>query len=142
MQITFDGIAKGYAVDRVAELLEMRGYHNYLVNFSGNMRWRGQSIDKKPWNIAVWDPAQKKITPIPSREQGAIATSGNEHQSGHLIDPRTTKPITSGPQSVSAIGPSAAICDVLSTTFFIQTESERQAVIKALVGQYQAIVTP
>lgn len=136
VEITFDGIAKGYAVDKVSEHLEALGYRNYLVNFSGNMRWRGRRADNGFWAISMWNPVTKNTIPLEGTESGAIATSGPEHRGKHIMDPRDF----SFPElysSVSAIGPSAAICDVLSTTLYALDEKTADTMLKIEYSDYK-----
>lgn len=121
MALSFDGIAKGYAVDVVAESLPPN-ISGYLLNFSGNMRWQGRKPNG-PWKIAAWNPVKRQVIPLEVGEQGAIASSGPEHAHfdpkqkwHHLIDPKTLKPMNYY-SSVTVIGETAMECDVLSTSF-------------------------
>lgn len=121
MALTFDGVAKGYAVDRVAEALPP-SVKGYLLNFSGNMRWSGRK-PQGPWTVGVWNPVLQTVIKIEVGESGAIASSGPErahfdsHQKWHhIINPKTLRP----PQyysSVTVVASSAMECDILSTTF-------------------------
>ncbi|MEY4617725.1 MAG: ApbE family lipoprotein [Pseudomonadota bacterium] len=131
MALTFDGVAKGYAVDRVAEALT-NNIDGYLLNFSGNMRWYGEKPEG-PWKIAVWNPVARSLISLAPTTSGAIASSGSEHVHydsnsmwHHLIDPKTLRP-SNRYQSVTVVGSRAMECDILSTTFFVLelTEARR-----------------
>lgn len=146
MMITLDGIAKGYAVDEVADFWEAQGFHNYLVNFSGNMRWKGQNLKGRLWKIQVWDPERKRGLNLPLPKAGAIASSSAEHVHysenqawHHIIDPRTLKPAMKW-QSATAIGPRAALCDAFSTTFFVLGEQDIRELIKTSYPKYSAVL--
>lgn len=123
--IDLSAIAKGYAVDKVAELLEQRGHLNYLVDIGGEMRIKGNKIDNKPWRIAVEKPisgtraVQKVIIP----GDNAVATSGDYRnyfevdgvRYSHTIDPMTGWPIDHKLVSVTVVHPSAMTADGLAT---------------------------
>ena len=49
----------------------------------------------------------------------ALATSGNYHQPGHIIDPRTRQPVKRPPSSVSVIAPDCATADAWATALFV-----------------------
>jgi thiamine biosynthesis lipoprotein len=147
MKITLDGVAKGYAVDEVVALIEQAGVPNYLVNFSGNMRWKGEKEAKTPWKIASWDPVGQKIVSFAAAHSGSVASSGPEHASfsedrkwHHLIDPESLKPARVWAQT-TVRGPSAALCDVLSTATFVMSEAEiRQMIAKNYPGYQVRVV--
>lgn len=142
MMITFDGIAKGYAVDQIANQLQKQGINNFLINFSGNMRWQGRREDSKYWQIAIWNPITQEAQKLIETESGAIASSGTDrnHYSKdqkwhHIINPRTLKPADTILAS-SALGPSAMICDLLSTGLFIFSKTEREEIFKKNYPEY------
>ena len=86
-RLDLGGIGKGYAVDRVAELLAVAG--PCLVNAGGDLAVRGGS-----WPVGVTDELTLELT------RGGIATSGrdrrrwirNGEERHHLIDPATGLP--------------------------------------------------
>jgi thiamine biosynthesis lipoprotein len=121
MQITLDGIAKGYAVDFISDKLTQAEYTDYLINFSGNMRWSGNNSKGWPWQVLAWDRPSKGLKPVDTTKYKAISTSGNEHQSGHIINPLTLEPINNK-NPISVLGQSATECDALSTAEFVREE--------------------
>ncbi len=143
MKVTLDGIAKGYAVDLIAEYIESQNVKNYLLNFSGNMRWRGRRVDGEFWRIAIWDFLNQKKIDLPAMDRGAIASSGAEYNFisedrrwHHIINPKTYRP----PVHIlvaAAIGPSAAICDILSTTLFIWPDKQRRKILPSEYPEYK-----
>lgn len=129
MKLTLDGVGKGYAVDQVAKIIESAGFSRYLLNFSGNMRWRGLRGDGKSWQLARWNPVRQKVEKIKVGLFGVIASSGPEinHYSEdliwhHIIDPNTLRPPMLWSQ-VTVLGAgenvTAMDCDILSTATFI-----------------------
>ncbi|MFN9065599.1 MAG: FAD:protein FMN transferase, partial [Bdellovibrionales bacterium] len=143
MQITLDGIAKGYAVDEVSEILLIKGFKNHLVNFSGNMRWRGSPPGAKYWKVSLWNYKTKQAIQFFEKPQGAIASSGAEHASyskdqlwNHILDPRQLAP----PKlwlTTSVMGPEAQVCDALSTAAFVMTEEEIKLTFNKYFSEYQ-----
>jgi thiamine biosynthesis lipoprotein len=97
MGITLDGIAVGFIVDRVSELLLSRGIKNHLINASGDIRTRGAKEDGSPWTVAIQDPWKRKTYPdVVHMGDGAISTSGNyeiyydrEKMFHHIVNPKT-----------------------------------------------------
>ena len=123
--IDFSSIAKGYAVDRVAELLEQQGITSYLVEVGGEMRLKGLKPDGKAWTVAVEKPVsnRREVQLIFSPGDMGMATSGdyrnyfeeNGIRYSHSIDPVTAKPITHKLASVTILHKSAATADALAT---------------------------
>ena len=122
VMITLDGVAKGYAVDKIADLMEAHSIYNYIVNFSGNMRVKGKQMDGTLWKIAILDPLTHQDILIELKNE-SIASSGIDYASyskdkkwHHLINPKTLRPANTL-VTATIVGPSAAMCDVLSKTF-------------------------
>ncbi len=129
VSIDLSGIAKGFAVDRVAEHLEDRGVRNYMVDVGGEVRARGRNPDGKPWQIAVESPATDarsiyQVIPLDGR---AVATSGDYRnyferdgvRYSHILDPRSGRPITHRLASVSVVGPSCMRADAWATALMV-----------------------
>ena len=52
--LDFNAIAKGYGVDVIANFLEEKGIHNYLVEIGGEIHAGGKNAEKqKPWKVGV-----------------------------------------------------------------------------------------
>lgn len=127
--VDLSAIAKGYAVDRIAALLDEANVVNYLVEVGGELRARGHNAHGEPWSIAVERPAsnQRSVQKLIRLGDGAIATSGDyrnyfEHAGqrySHSIDPRTGSPVTHELASVTVIGESAMLVDALATAFTV-----------------------
>jgi thiamine biosynthesis lipoprotein len=118
-------IAKGYAVDRVADALSSLGYRDHLVEVGGEIRARGQRLDGGVWRVAIERPdagARDVFEILPLRDV-ALATSGdyrNFYESAgrrysHTIDPRTARPIEHALASVSVLHRDAVYADALAT---------------------------
>jgi len=129
IRIDLSGIAKGFAVDRLAELLEAQGVAHYLVEIGGELRARGLSARRRAWRIGVERPiaGRRAVQRIVALGAGAIATSGNyriffDHDStrySHIIDPRSGEPVGHALASVTVISPSTMRADALSTALMV-----------------------
>lgn len=147
MYVDLSAIAKGFAVDEVARLLDDRRIVSYLVEIGGELRARGSKPDGSPWKVAIEQPlpGERSAQSIVALRDTAIATSGdyrNYVEKGgkrysHTIDPRTGRPIAHGLASVSVITASAMRADALATAIMVLGPEEgfRLAVGEALAVQ-------
>lgn len=127
--LDLSAVAKGYAVDEIAELLNGQGVENYLVEIGGEVRGRGLSADGNPWRIAIERPgsAETATDMIISLDVGAVATSGsyrnvytrNGKTYSHIIDPRTGAPVEHSLVSVTVLAKSAMEADGLATALMV-----------------------
>jgi len=119
VQIDLGGIGKGYAVDRVAELL--RDWSIDVALISGGYS-SVLALDappgKKGWPLTMTNPAgDKEILARPFLKNGALSGSGVQ-KGGHIIDPRTAQAVE-GRRAAWSSAPDAATADALSTAFMI-----------------------
>lgn len=114
----FSGIAKGYGVDLIAEMLRRNGVENFLIEIGGDIAGYGKNAQGEPWAIML-EPTQH----ILHLTSGAVATSGNyrkhygEH--GHIIDPRSGRPTRTGLPAVSVVAPTCMIADAIATACMV-----------------------
>lgn len=121
--ITLNGIAQGYATDRVVDLLRRAGVETTLVDM-GEIRALGARPDSTPWRIGLADAEQPgRISESIALVDRAVATSAATGfrfdpagRFNHLFDPRTGRSQSSY-RSVSVIAPTATEADALSTGF-------------------------
>ncbi len=123
--IDLSALAKGYAVDRVADYLQEKGVSNYLVELGGEVRVRGCATPRRSWRVGIEMPAQgtRRSQRILRLEEGAVATSGDYrnyflHQGSrysHTLDPTTGFPVTHSLASVTVVAPSALRADAMAT---------------------------
>lgn len=132
--LDFGAIAKGYAVDRVAEILEKIGIKHYIIEIGGEVRVLGLNPEDNPWQIGIVKPQtsndiqssdlQDKIIEL---TEGSVATSGNynniRHINGksysHTIDPFSASPRLSDILSATVIAPQCAVADAYATAFMV-----------------------
>ncbi len=129
MGIDVGGIGKEYAVDRVFEMGRARGLRDLMVDFGHDLRLCGEPPEGGPWRVGLEDPLH------PGRCWGgvvvtdhAVTTSGDYARGfqtpdgrtmGHILDPRTGRPVANGCRSVSVIAPTCTEAGMLATTAFI-----------------------
>ncbi len=139
VELNLGSIGKGYALDRAAEVLTAAGVSDFLIH-GGNssVLARGACVQpdhEEAWSIGLPHPYRRseRIGQIRLRDQ-ALSTSGSatqffEHQGrrlGHILDPRTAEPVE-GVLSATALAPTAAEADALSTAFYILGRQEVEA---------------
>ncbi|NJL27850.1 MAG: FAD:protein FMN transferase, partial [Thermoanaerobaculia bacterium] len=123
-------IAKGYAVDQVAEALLEKGISDFMVEVGGEVRTGGRNGEGKGWRIGIEHPKMargvvERIVPLAGM---AMATSGDyrnfQELSGaeritHIIDPRSGHPVHHRLTSVTVLRPTCAEADALATAFMV-----------------------
>ncbi|MCF2949051.1 FAD:protein FMN transferase [Paraglaciecola aquimarina] len=125
LYVDLSTIAKGYGVDRLAEILQQYNIHNFLVEVGGEMRLSGKKSNGQDWRVAIEKPLTKEraVERIISVGNNAIATSGdyrnyyeeNGIRYSHLIDPTTAYPINHNLVSVTVVHSSSMTADGLAT---------------------------
>ena len=132
--IDLSAIAKGYAVDQIATILDQYGLHNYLIEIGGELKAKGRASHGEFWRIGIETPhlERSNIQDIISLDNIAVATSGNyrnfiEYEGkiySHVIDPRTSKPIQHNLTSVTVIDKNAARADAWATALLVLGPNE------------------
>jgi len=125
LDLNLSGVAKGYAVDRIAMALDRLGYGNYLVEVGGEVRCKGKNLKGESWRVAVEKPLDhaRDIYRVVSLKDATMSTSGDYRnfynlegqRVSHTIDPRSGKPVAHNLASVSVIHESCMIADALAT---------------------------
>lgn len=146
VRINLGGIAKGYAVERGAELLRELGIAHAIVTAGGDSRLVGDRHGQ-PWMIGIQDPRNESLVAIRlPLENEAISTSGDYEryfdEAGiryhHIIQPETGEP-AKGMHSATIVGPDAVITDALSTSVFIMGVEKGLTLVSTL-PDYEGIV--
>ena len=124
LEVDLSAVAKGYAVDRVAEMVAARGHDRFMVEVGGEVAARGTNLRGVPWRIAIERPTvEGGIQDVLSLERGAMATSGDYRNVrevdgrllSHTIDPRTGYPVNHRLTSVTVVAGSCLEADGLAT---------------------------
>jgi len=129
--INLGSIGKGFAIDRAVELIRAHWWPTSALVHGGRSSLfalgspPGRFGDR--WKVALRNPfrADRPLGILNLRNRG-MGTSGTDFQRfesggrvfGHILDPRTGRPAF-GPASVTALAPTAAEADALSTAFYL-----------------------
>lgn len=120
LALDFSGIAKGYAVDAVADSLAALGIGHALIEIGGELVGRGVRPDGDPWWVDLESPPGVTLPQLRIALHGiAVATSGDYRRGGHSIDPRTGRSTTNAVHSVSVIHRSAMLADAWATALTV-----------------------
>lgn len=138
LYLDLSAIAKGFAVDKVADTLAAQGVEDYLINIGGELRGAGKSQAGSAWRVGVEKPQiQGGVQQIVQLTNTAIATSGDyrnfvvldgQHFS-HTISPDTFKPVLQKLASVSVLSARCSTADALATALLSMGEERAQAFI-------------
>ena len=114
--VDLSAIGKGFAVDRVGEKLRSLGIHDFVFEIGGEVL-----AGDGEWMVEIERPqaGKREIARSITLRRRALATSGNYHQPGHLIDPRTRLPVRRPPSSVSVLADDCATADAWATALFV-----------------------
>ncbi|MBB6460021.1 FAD:protein FMN transferase [Flammeovirga kamogawensis] len=132
VELDFSAIAKGYAVDIVADLLRERNISNFMVEIGGEVVCSGKNEKGKLWKIGIDNPrfsesGKNQISIIVELDNKALATSGNYRnfyikegkKYAHTLDPRTGFPVQHSLLSASVFTPSCMASDAYATAFMV-----------------------
>lgn len=143
--LDFGSIAKGYAVDEIAKLLNQKGIENYLIEIGGEVR-AGGTNKGHAWKVGISLPAPgvqaDRILGALELHDRAIATSGDYRNFrtldgktySHEIDPRTGRPVRNDVASVSVIADTAVFADGLATALMVMGEEKGLDLVNRLPG--------
>ncbi len=134
-RLDFNSIAKGYTVDKLAEIVVQMGGENYLVDIGGEINCTGVNPQGEGWRVGIESPIdgdmsgehlQKRLRIEPQSVMRGVATSGNYRrfyigENGekicHTIDPRTGLSKPSRLLSATVVARTCALADGYATMF-------------------------
>jgi thiamine biosynthesis lipoprotein len=130
LRADLSAVAKGYAVDRVAEALLGLGETRLMVEVGGEVRTAGRNARSEPWRIGIERPVagpgrgMQRLVPLSDL---SIATSGGYRNYRdvdgqrliHILDPRLGRPVSHALASVSVVAPSCTRADGLATALLV-----------------------
>ena len=138
VRVDFSAIAKGFAIDRMADVLDEASCSAYLIEFGGEAKAFGRAPDSGPWRVGVESPGDDWRSPIVLRiEDGAVATTGDYRQLreptaaermllpagqtriSHIVDPRSGLPVGHALASVTVVAEEAMFADAYATALFV-----------------------
>jgi thiamine biosynthesis lipoprotein len=143
IQLNFNALAKGYAVDKVAEYMVGKGYKDCVVDIGGEIVARGKKYHDQEWNIGIQTPTKTRDGEMRSDQSfhlqdKATATSGNYRnyfeENGqrytHIINPKTGRPEKSNLLSVTVIADRCVVADAYATAFMVMGQKEAERFLK------------
>ncbi|MCX7054594.1 MAG: FAD:protein FMN transferase [Proteobacteria bacterium] len=130
MRLTVDGIAPGYAVDRIATEVRALGHRDFIVELGGEVRAAGQRPEGGPWQIAIEAPLATEREPLVGLRlrDAAVSTSGDYRDAridtagrsySHIIDPRSGHTVEGVLTSVTVIDANAIRADAYATALMV-----------------------
>ncbi|MDH2241006.1 FAD:protein FMN transferase [Stutzerimonas stutzeri] len=129
LQLDFNSIAAGYAVDLVIDRLKALGVQSYLVEITGELKAEGRKPDGSPWRIAIEAPRddQRVAQKIVELDGMGVSTSGDYRnyferdgrRYSHTLDPQSGQPIEHHLAAVTVIDKSTLRADGLSTALMV-----------------------
>ncbi|MEH6779415.1 FAD:protein FMN transferase [Maribacter arcticus] len=136
--LDFNAIAKGYAIDRIAAMLNAKGVKNYLIEVGGELVAKGRNIIRnKSWVVGIDDPQMQtdRTTKILIHlNDRALASSGNyrkfriDESTGkkyvHTVNPKTGFTQISNTLAVTILADDCATADAYATAFMAMNLDE------------------
>jgi thiamine biosynthesis lipoprotein len=122
------GVGKGYAVDKIVDILKSDGIHIALVSAAGSSIYAMGAPPGEPgWQLNIKDPKHpdKTVASVVLKDE-SMSTSGNYEKFffaegkmySHIMDPRTGFP-SEGMLSVSVIAPRTLDSEVWAKPYYI-----------------------
>ena len=129
MHLDLCGIAKGYAVDRMADVLRQNGVPHALVALDGELRAVGGQADGQPWAVAVESPetGRRAVHSVVELQDLAVATSGDyrhylqvgDARLAHTMDTRRGAPVRNEVASVTVLARQCMHADAWATALLV-----------------------
>ena len=142
-------IAKGYASDIIARLLEREGIENYMVEIGGEVTMKGVNQNGKCWRIGINKPEDDSTgikndieEVVQLCKKGGVATSGNYRnyyvkdgkKYAHTIDPRTGYPSEQSILSAQIVAEDCITADAYATAFMAMGLEKAREAAKNIPG--------
>lgn len=150
MAIDLGGWGKEYAVDMVAQLARRCGIAQALVDFGHDLCAVGAAPGKPGWHIGIEDPSRPGAAwgSIAVRDQG-VASSGDYlrgftvggRRYGHIVDPRTGRPVDNGCRQVTVVARGCLQAGALSTVVFMLGAQAGTKFVEEINGAEAVVVT-
>lgn len=114
--IDLSGIGKGFAADRVADLLREHGIREFIFEIGGDL-----VAGEGEWTVGIEnpDPAKRSLIRQVTISKCGLATSGNTYQPHHIINPHSGEPVQRPPSTVTVIAADGATADAWATALFV-----------------------
>lgn len=150
-KIDLGGIAKGYIADQLKALMLERGVESAMINLGGNIAVIGTKEDGSNWNVGIQKPFadRNEVIGSVSVQDKTVVSSGIYERYfekdgeiyHHILDPATGYPSSSDLESVTIIGESSTIADVLSTSCILLGSEKGMELIESIPEVEAVFVT-
>lgn len=135
-KIDLSGLLKGYALERIREILDRHEIDNALINMgNSSVLALGNHPHGKGWKVSFGTQAASTVM----HKDGillynqCLTTSGNDSEGRkHIISPQSGK-LIEGIRRVAVVTDDGAVGEILSTSLFVATSEQR----KTLIEQFQ-----
>jgi FAD:protein FMN transferase len=147
VEVDLSAIAKGYAVDAVADAVARAGATAALVEIGGEVVGFGAKPDGAAWKVGIDNPKDgaapgTDLAGVATLRRHAMATSGDYRQFrtvdgkriSHTIDPRTGRPANTTVASATVFAPDCMTADAYATALMVLGPDEGLAIIDARPG--------
>lgn len=141
VELDLSSIAKGYAVDVLAQALAAQQIADFLVEVGGEMRLAGLSARGDAWRVAVErpQPGARSVALGIALTDAAVATSGDYRnyfevdgrRYSHSIDPRSGRPVQHDLVSVTVIAADCMHADAWATALTVLGTEDALALAEA-----------
>lgn len=147
VQLNFDGIATGYAIDLSIQRLQELGIHNAMVRNGANVRAIGSRAGN-PWRIPVPDADGGGVFAlIPVTGNGAVSTAADYQRNfawqgkfyNHFIDPRTGHP-AAATRSVTVLCANASKAEAAASALFVAGPKDWHRIAKRMRLRYVLLI--
>lgn len=143
--LDFSAIAKGYGVDRVAQILRNHDIKNFMVEIGGEIVTEGINEKGETWHIGINKPnddstsTNTELQEVIELSGRAVATSGNYRnyyikdgkKIAHTINPKTGYPAQQDILSSTVIASTCAEADAFATAFMVLGTIGAKQVLKS-----------
>ena len=145
MQLDLGGIAKGYAADKMAEVLQNEDCSQFLIDAGGDLLLGAPPPERKGGRVAM----AQADGPPEILSDCAVATSGDTYQYlehkgkrySHIIDPRTGYGLIDQKQ-VTVVAPTATLADALASALSVLGEKEGLKLLRKFQGSSATFQEP
>jgi len=152
MSLDVGAVGKGFAVEKIAEMLEAEGRYGYIIDMGRNLRAVGEKPNGTGWSAGIINPDRTSLQTYVytmTISDCALVTSGSYENSytvsgvnyHHIINPDTLMPANYY-LSVSIKSKSSAVSDALSTAIFNMKYEEAESFVKSHPDLFVVLVMP
>ena len=142
LQLDLCGIAKGYAVDSMVNVLQQHGVRHALAVLDGELRSVGGQASGEPWAVALEGPesGRRAVHGVIELEDLAVATSGDYRRYldvggtrlAHTMDSRRCAPVNNAVASVTVLARTCMHADAWATALLVAGPDEGLAMAQRM----------